>query len=183
MSLTAKELSQRYNQQYLDFDCIEGLQILARGMNDHPLVVNVGAGFGTSGLALLESRPDIRVITVDAHDEVTPIGGLASERAVMAEAGFLGNDRFEQIHSMSIPAGEDWNRGPLDMVFVDGSHSYEACKGDALAWLPHIRRRGVIAFHDYWERYDYEVIRAVDEVMAPYEEILSVSCLRAYRIP
>ena len=183
MSLTAKELSQRYNQQYLDFECINGLQILARALNDHPLVVNLGAGFGTSALALLESRPDIRVITVDAHDEITPIGGLASERATMAEASFLGDDRFEQIHSMSIPAGDAWDRGSVDMVFVDASHSYEACKGDALAWLPHLHHHGVMAFHDYWERYGYEVIRAVDEVMVPFEEILNVSCLRAYRIP
>lgn len=183
MSLTAKELSQRYNQQYLDFQCIDGLQSLARDLCANPIIINLGAGFGTSALAFLESRPDAHVITVDAHDEKTPIGGLESERETMREAGFLADDRFEQIHGMSIAVGDAWSRGFVDMLFVDASHSYEACKGDALAWLPHLRPDGVMAFHDYWERYGYEVIRAVNEVMASYEQILNVSCLVAYRIP
>lgn len=183
MSLTAKQLSQRYNQQYLDFECIDGLQKMARELPPNPVAINLGVGFGTSALALMESRPDIQVISVDAHDEVTPIGGLASERETMREAGFLGDERFAQIQGLTIPVGQEWDRGDVDLVFVDASHSYEACKGDAIAWLPHLRPDGVMAFHDYWDRYGYRVIEAVDEVMEPYDRILYVSCLVAYRIP
>jgi hypothetical protein len=35
------------------------------------------------------------------------------------------------------------------MVFVDGDHSYEGCRGDIEAWTPHVRVGGVIAIHDY----------------------------------
>ena len=70
----------------------------------------------------------------------------------------------------------------VDMVFVDASHSYEACKGDALAWLPRIKDGGVIAFHDYWDRWNYGVIKAVDEVMTDYKRIMFVSCLIAFEV-
>ena len=183
MTLTAMELAAHRNFQYLDADCIQGLHELARALPKDPMVINVGAGFGTSALAFLESRPDLHLITVDAHDSPTDIGSLSQERETMVEAGFAASVRYDQIHSFSMPAGEDWIRGPVDLVFVDASHSYEACKGDALAWLTHLKPNGIMAFHDYWERYGYEVIRAVDEIMAPYEQVMNVSCLVAYRIP
>jgi hypothetical protein len=34
------------------------------------------------------------------------------------------------------------------VLFIDGDHSYEACRVDWLVWHPHIRVGGVIAFHD-----------------------------------
>lgn len=182
MSLTSVELSERYDFRYLDLDVIEGLKELARGLDPEPVVINLGVGFGTSALTFMEARDDLRLVSVDIQEEETPVGSLSCERDSMRDAGFLEDPRYEQLHGDSAETGKSWDRGSVDMVFVDASHSYEACKGDALAWLPHIKEKGIIAFHDYWDRYFYRVIEAVDEVMAGYEKIMAVSCLVAFEV-
>lgn len=37
---------------------------------------------------------------------------------------------------------------PLSMVFIDGSHSYEAALTDYEVWAPHIKPGGSLVFHD-----------------------------------
>ena len=130
---------------------LPALKELAQSLPDNPTVINIGAGGGTSGLAFMESRPDLTLYTIDTVDESSPFGCLEGERVVMASAGFgkeLGK-RWHQIHGDSKEAGATWKHGPVDLVFVDGEHSYEGCKADVEAWLPHIKDGGIIAVHDY----------------------------------
>lgn len=39
--------------------------------------------------------------------------------------------------------------GSVDFVFIDGDHSYEGCLRDIDAWLPKVRKGGLICGHDY----------------------------------
>ena len=47
---------------------------------------------------------------------------------------------------------------PLDLLFVDGDHSYKGCSTDIKAWLPFVRRGGWVAFHDSSEAGVWEAI-------------------------
>jgi hypothetical protein len=38
---------------------------------------------------------------------------------------------------------------PLDILFIDGDHTYGGCKGDIEGFYPHVRKGGYIAIHDY----------------------------------
>ena len=53
--------------------------------------------------------------------------------------------------------------GSLDLVFLDGDHTYDAVKEDIAAWLPKVRRGGVLAGHDY-SLHCFGVIQAVHEL-------------------
>ena len=62
--------------------------------------------------------------------------------------------RAEPVVSDSLAAAQKLaaKRGSIDLIFIDGDHSYEACKADIEAWSPFVKRGGVIAFHDFGSR-------------------------------
>ena len=126
---------------------LEELKKLAKELPPNPIVVNIGSGSGTSGLAFMESRPDIELITIDVTDGDSPFGCLSAERDVFAKAGYpKTGQKHRQIHGDSkVVSFTD----VADMVFIDGDHSYEGCIGDIKVWLSRLRWGGVMAIHDY----------------------------------
>ena len=173
----SEEISLRLGM--LDLCEVWALRALACSLPEEPVVVNVGAGVGTSGLAFLESRPDLQLVTVDCHDESHPRGCLQSEREAFAEAGFADSGRYRQVHGSSEVVGGDWTGGPVDMVLIDGLHTYEQTRADILAWYPNIKPEGIIAMHDYDN--DNRVTLAVDELYSMEARILLVRFLVAFR--
>src|SRR3990167_7946056 len=135
MSHTAESLQAAF--KYLFPDEIPFLKELAQSLPDNPMVVNIGAGAGTSGLAFMESRSDLRLITIDIQYENSPFGCIFAEERLMTENGY--SKRYKSIIGRSQQIGFGWKQGKVDMVFVDGGHEYDECSGDILAWLPNIK--------------------------------------------
>jgi predicted O-methyltransferase YrrM len=173
---------------------VPALKDLARSLPPNPVVINIGAGAGTSGLLFMESRPDLFLYTIDIQRDNSPFGCLFAEEQVLRAAGFGDYPRrWMQFHGDSKEYGKGWQSlclklfdnvrmgiatHKVDFVFIDGDHSYEGCKGDIEAWLPNIKPGGIIAIHDYKKhllQYDEStcphprpwpgVDRAVDELL------------------
>jgi len=51
----------------------------------------------------------------------------------------------------------------LDLVFIDGDHSYEAVKEDISLWSKKVRPGGILSGHDYDEVLFPQIVKAVDE--------------------
>ena len=205
--------------KYLFIEEVHALKELAQSLPANPVVVNIGAGAGTSGLAFMESRPDLYLCTIDTEENDSPLGSLYSEEQVLRQAGLWSSTedniypvRIKHLCGDSEAVGlswhvEDWDSGykyyPLlepfvDLVFIDGDHSYNGCKGDILAWLPNIKTDGIMAVHDFGKREVYKngpidnaphplpwpgVDRAVRRYLCPYfEMILKVKTLVAFRV-
>ena len=87
-------------------------------------------------------------------------------------------ERAEPVVSDSLAAADAMaaRRGSIDLIFIDGDHSYEACKADIEAWAPYARRGGVMAFHDFGSRAE-GVTRAIfEEIRAGrFAEIIGVA--------
>lgn len=146
---------------------LPALKELVQWLPPNPLVINIGAGAGTSGLAILESRPDVVLVTIDVQDESSPLGCLVAERDVVQAAGYgsTWQKRWFQVHGDSKQVGKNWRGmkfGPSDdegtafffleypdMVFVDGDHSYAGCMGDITVWWSLLKPYGLFAVHDY----------------------------------
>ncbi|MBI3887091.1 MAG: class I SAM-dependent methyltransferase [Opitutae bacterium] len=73
-------------------------------------------------------------------------------RGNFAALGLTG--RAEAVVSDSRAAAQSLaaRRGAIDLIFIDGDHSYEGCQADIEAWLPFLRPGGVAAFHDFGSR-------------------------------
>jgi predicted O-methyltransferase YrrM len=175
----AEELSAAFG--FLHKDEVPELKRLARLLPDNPVVVNLGAGTGNSGVAFLESRLDLFLITVDKTLDIDPRGGLGNEAYWIEKAG-IAKDRYRHIHGDTAKTGWAWDGDPVQAVFVDADHSYEGCLADIDAWLPHIKDGGIMAFHDYSSEVWPAVARAVDERMAGFEQVGYVDTVIAFRI-
>lgn len=57
----------------------------------------------------------------------------------------------------------------LDILFIDGMHSYEAVKIDCALYLPLLKSGGYVAFHDYNNVQFAGVKQAADEFTAGWE--------------
>lgn len=59
------------------------------------------------------------------------------------------------VRETSHRAGRRWSE-PLDFLFIDADHSYEAVCEDWDLWSPHVVTGGVVAMHDAWSRQGFE---------------------------
>jgi len=62
-------------------------------------------------------------------------------------------------------AALDFKDQSLDFIYIDGNHLYDFVKKDILAWLPKLKKPGVIAGHDYAHKLAPGVKPAVDELL------------------
>ncbi|GAG31860.1 unnamed protein product, partial [marine sediment metagenome] len=169
--MRAQELADAYG--YLKHGELPFLIELIRSLPDDPLVANIGAGSGTSGLAILEARDDSFLVTIDLYDRIRPTGALGNERYQVARSSLM--HRRAEICSGSALAGKNWWthkekkwwRRKVDMVFHDAAHNYDTLKAEIEAWLPRVRAKGIIAIHDYTSEHWGGVALAVDELLRP----------------
>lgn len=86
--------------------------------------------------------------------------------------------RAEPVVSDSLAAAQALagKRGTIDLLFIDGDHSYEACRADIAAWAPFAKPGGVMAFHDFGSRAE-GVTRAIFEAIREgrFAEIVGVA--------
>ena len=172
----AVELANSFGMLYEDE--VYALYVLAKMLPENPKVANFGAGTGTSGLVIRTARQDAKIWTIDIS-ESSPYGGLENERNAFTNAGVI-DQLPNQIFGCSWDIGKGWQYGDLDMVFIDGDHSYEGCSKDIEAWLPHIKKNGIIVFHDYERDHWADVKRSVDEHTKDKQAILHIRTLKAF---
>jgi FMN phosphatase YigB (HAD superfamily) len=119
------------------------------------LVVELGAHYGVSFFALLQAIKDAQLATVAvAVDtwEGDPHAGLYGPEVL---------ERFEGVRSAAFSSVEvvvkqatfaaalgDFDDESVDLIHIDGYHSYEAAKEDFETWLPKLAPGGVVLMHD-----------------------------------
>jgi Methyltransferase domain len=111
---------------------------------------------------------DGRVTAIDPHTGdrhhlkhlgITELPSLDLFRLHIQAAG--ASDLVDVIVSTSHEASVGWSE-PIDFLFIDGWHSYDAVMTDGHDWIPHLTDRAVVVFDDVSST--NEVARAVSDL-------------------
>jgi hypothetical protein len=103
-------------------------------------------------------------------------------------AGFYGDDVFVEFQEMKEKyygslkikllrktfdeAAADFKNDTIDLLHIDGLHTYEAGKHDFESWFPKVRKDGIILLHDIFiSRDDFGVYKFWEELKRDYKTI------------
>lgn len=151
------------------------LEGLAASLPDPARIVEIGTGKGVSlgrlllGLSL---HTDVLVWTIDLKE---------CEKAIEhIENCQIPNWRYKFLIGDSAEIGASWQE-PLQMIYFDGSHTYEGVCKDVAIWFPHLTDKGILAFHDYGNK-KHTVTKAVDDSMKglPAKKVGRIGFLAVY---
>lgn len=111
-----------------------------------PVIVNIGAGAGTSSIGMAEANPDAIIFSVDILTTESP--ATTNEYLRMDEIDPKVAERIIRIWGDSHIVGKTFPYW-IDALFVDGDHSYRGCYEDLLLWTPRVKLGGWVGVHDY----------------------------------
>jgi predicted O-methyltransferase YrrM len=113
-------------------------------------VVEIGtARGGTLWLWTRLAEPDATIVSIDAGAAPPEAPGSPDAVAVRRCAGrrlvlLRGNSHDQRLrHRCGEAVG-----GQIDLLFIDGDHSYEGCRADVEMYGPLVRPGGLVVLHD-----------------------------------
>jgi glucosyl-dolichyl phosphate glucuronosyltransferase len=143
---------------------------LSKQLSQGAIVVEIGSYIGgsTSCLAvgLAETKNVGKVYAVD-----TWLNDAVSEKQRDTYTEFLENTRslhqwITPLRGFSKDIAEQFDDS-IDLLFVDGDHSYEGVSTDLEAWLPKVKDGGIVVFHDY--NWSEDIKQAIREFIVPLQ--------------
>lgn len=142
-----------YLQGMVDEDELDFIKQYLEEIPEHGSIVDIGTHDGKTAFYMgLHTKPAVKVYTVDI--EIKP--------NFFKHIDYLElNHKVFFIRSMSKHLASLWTI-PLDLVFVDGSHNTDDVIADIEGFIPHLKRGGLMVFHDYGNL-AFGVTEAVDK--------------------
>jgi len=142
-------------------------------------IVELGTFSGESYFALCQAVLENRVRAVcyavdtwqgDEHagvlDESAFRDVTAHNRQFYAPFSYLIRGTFDEAHAQ-------FSDGSIDLLHIDGLHTYEAVKHDFDLWLPKVSERGIVLLHDVSARHgDFGVWKLWEEIATPGRSFL-----------
>jgi hypothetical protein len=160
-------------------------EIIARLPKREPCtVIEVGTWRGKTSRQILERCHNATLYMIDRWECPTTDDSYfnsGSETARLPQAKYdeaydicfylalKHGKRAQIIRSDSVAAAAGFEDGTVDLIFIDGDHSYDGVKRDILAWKKKVKRGGWLGGHDYAHPDQGEVKRAVDELIGAVE--------------
>lgn len=114
---------------------------------DNIIIVEIGSYLGASSLVISSANKKATLYCVDTWNNDAMSEGNWDTMKV-----FLKNTRkcknIKTLRMWSTEAVEKIEN-EIDMIFIDGDHSYSGVKADVDLYFPKIKRGGIICMHDY----------------------------------
>lgn len=152
-----------------------------KGRKDGIVMVEIGSYRGESAELFLATGKVSRIYCVDPWRMFyDPQDGAAYTNMKAVEADFdrrhANDKRVVKVKGTIDDFVERYVNGPegpvsVDLVYVDGCHTYEAVKHDILTAVEHIKPKIAMSGHDWGWGGDAELARAVKETVGEPDEV------------
>ncbi|MFM6728593.1 MAG: class I SAM-dependent methyltransferase, partial [Dolichospermum sp.] len=145
-------------------------------LSNYSNIVEIGSYLGASTCFLSAgcSRKGGRVYAVDTWENQAMSEGLRDTYQEFLQNTKDYKNNITSIRSLSVDAAQNFSQ-PVDLLFVDGDHSYEGVMADLKAWLPKLKPKAWLVLHDIgWAE---GVNQAIREVVEP------ISCGKPIILP
>lgn len=134
----------------------------------------VGVKAGENIANILQVCPDFTFYAIDHWDAKRPYLTWNKRAHFTHEKMF---DRMAQsywgriikLKGLSETVVDEIPDGSLDLVFIDGDHSFNGCLNDITNYLPKLKSGGIMAGHDYGHPRFPGVKKAVDKFFPKVE--------------
>lgn len=145
-------------------------EVLAKMINDNGFTsyAEIGVWKGDTTKYLLKNCKGLeKVYCVDDYKDNNKSFNLREiEKSKQIAKSLLNSPKVVFFYKSSEEASKEIKDETLDIVFIDGDHTYEGCSNDIMCWYPKIKKGGIICGHDYKIGY-MGVIKAVNEKFYP----------------
>lgn len=151
-----------YPYKYLEVGVYKGYNLAIIGQQRyHAKIYGIDLWKNQNSIEYQQTNDDLSHMSDDAHEQ--------AYQETLAHTWFLrsqGRIALERAHSLK--AATAFTDHSLDMVFLDGDHSYNAVIKDVNAWKNKVKKDGWLGGHDYAHPgYNFGVKKAIDELFPP----------------
>lgn len=94
----------------------------------------------------------------------------------LIQAGVAAHVRL--IPALTREVAATWTE-PIDYLYVDADHSYDGARADLRAWVPHVRKGGLILGDDY----GHEMFPGVRQAWDEFEQAHGLTLTRYQSVP
>lgn len=116
------------------------------------LIVDLGVdnGFSTFCFAIGTSETVIGLDSFegDPHAGFRNTESYVHEKLIFLKENYKLPGNVEFIKGFFHDIAQAWTRGKVDLLHIDGFHSYEAVSQDFADWFPHCQEEAIVIFHD-----------------------------------
>lgn len=117
------------------------------------ILLEIGSYLGASSCFLAAGTSEIRggggkVYCVDTWQNEAMTEGKRDTWTAFQKNTFRYRTIIVSHRGQSVDVAKNFHE-KIDLLFIDGNHSYEGCRLDVESWLPHLKPNGLVIMHDY----------------------------------
>lgn len=122
----------------------------------------VGTCYGEFAEVLCQANPSLHLTCVDPWMQYHGASQQRVEHTLDVACERLKSHNVTILRKPSLEAAPDFKDGALDFVYIDGDHLFDMVIQDIIAWVPKVRKDGIVAMHDYHSQCGADVMMAIN---------------------
>lgn len=119
-------------------------------------IVEIGSHLGKSTVAMSRvAKRGVMIYAIDPWDDRLVNGEMCINRLDQFLENIKSCKNIIPVARKSEDAIKEWiedsGENKIDLLFIDGDHTKDGCLHDLQAWVPHVKKGGVVLLHDFTE--------------------------------